>query len=118
MFLRNLTLCALIASTSLHASHVLQKPDPTTLGAKVASDAAVKSQRSETHHTNVLQAIITFIHTCAIPIGATGATAIPATLSDARKVQQAEQQRAAQQALQQSLNNRNNTKSSMYSRPR
>lgn len=119
MFLRNLTLCALVASTSVHATHVLNQSDLKTLDAKVAS-RAVKSQRLQTPNTHVVQAIITVIEMCSIPIGETGATATLATLSNAPKAQQAVQQRAAQQALQQSLNSRNNTKCSItkYSRPR
>lgn len=110
MFLRNLTLCALVASTSVHATHVLNQSDLNTLDAKVASRAAVESQGLQKTNMDVVQAIITAIQMCSIPIGAT-----------ATKEQQAEQQRAAQKALQQSLNSRNNyTKrvNTKFARPR
>ena len=121
MFLRNLTLCALVASTSVHATHVLNQSDLNTLDAKVASRAAVESQGLQKTNMDVVQAMVTAIQMCSIPIGATATPATPATLSNARTSQQAEQQRAAQKALQQSLKSRNNyTKrfKTKFARPR
>lgn len=122
MFLRNFTLSALIASTSLHASHVLKSADDSNAPAVYATEKAEKatSVKRKTPQAEVSNALGFWVlmQIFGSPVGATGDAALltnnPSTpaISSAIRSANAAKQRADQKALRQELRSPKKTKGS------